>query len=202
MLEAASGQATGTIDGSSVYDPSGALVPAGVVTATNQGTNQSRQVVADNTGKFTFTFLPVGSYTAVVAKDGFSKSTTTDIVLQANTTVQVNAQAAADHPDRLDIVTASVGTDPRYALQTRKATGFYKVPSLKGVCYRGPFEHTVGWHSGRLVRPGSALHGIHHHWLFRSGRAPARREGSRVWDQAYTGREERAHRLPPYAVRR
>jgi hypothetical protein len=34
-----------------------------------------------------------------------------------------------------------VGTDPRYALLTRKGTGYYKVPSLKGVWYRGPFEH-------------------------------------------------------------
>jgi hypothetical protein len=34
-----------------------------------------------------------------------------------------------------------VGVDPRYTLQTHKATGFYKVPSLKGVWYRGPFGH-------------------------------------------------------------
>ncbi len=34
-----------------------------------------------------------------------------------------------------------VGVDPRYALQTHKGTGYYKVPSLKGVWYRGPFEH-------------------------------------------------------------
>ena len=34
-----------------------------------------------------------------------------------------------------------VGTDPRYAMETRKGTGYYKVPSLKGVWYRGPFGH-------------------------------------------------------------
>ena len=85
------GQASGTIDGT-VYDPSGALVPGAVVTATNQGTNQTRRVVADETGQFTFTFLPVGSYTVVVDKDGFARSTTKDIVLQVSTTVQVNAQ--------------------------------------------------------------------------------------------------------------
>jgi hypothetical protein len=39
------------------------------------------------------------------------------------------------------ILDRRVGTDPRYALQTRKGTGYYKVPSLKGVWYRGPFEH-------------------------------------------------------------
>jgi hypothetical protein len=47
----------------------------------------------------------------------------------------------ADHKKRFDISMRRVGTDPGYALQTRKGTGYYKVPSLKGVWYRGPFEH-------------------------------------------------------------
>ena len=34
-----------------------------------------------------------------------------------------------------------VGTDPRTALQTKKGTGYYKVPSLKGLWYRSPLEH-------------------------------------------------------------
>ena len=47
----------------------------------------------------------------------------------------------AGHKSRFDILAKRVGTDPRYALQTRKGTGYYKVPSLKGVWYRGPLEH-------------------------------------------------------------
>ena len=35
----------------------------------------------------------------------------------------------------------SVGTDPNLALKTRKDTGYYKVPSLKGVWYRGHYLH-------------------------------------------------------------
>ena len=27
-------------------------------------------------------------------------------------------------------------------MRTRRGTGYYKVPSLKGVWYRGPFEHS------------------------------------------------------------
>ena len=34
-----------------------------------------------------------------------------------------------------------VGTDPMFALLTRNGTGFYKVPTLLGLWYRGPFEH-------------------------------------------------------------
>jgi hypothetical protein len=47
----------------------------------------------------------------------------------------------AEHKVRYNVLPVSVGTDPRLALQTRKGTGYYRVPSLKGVWYRGPFEH-------------------------------------------------------------
>jgi RoxA-like, cytochrome c-like len=46
-----------------------------------------------------------------------------------------------DHQTRFDILPLSVGTDPTLTLTTRRGTGYYKVPSLKGVWYRGPFEH-------------------------------------------------------------
>jgi hypothetical protein len=42
---------------------------------------------------------------------------------------------------RFDIMRISVGTDSKLTLKTRRGTGYYKVPSLKGVWYRGPFEH-------------------------------------------------------------
>ena len=47
----------------------------------------------------------------------------------------------AEHAARYAITPVSVGTDTTLALRTRKGTGYYKVPSLKGVWYRGPFEH-------------------------------------------------------------
>ena len=46
-----------------------------------------------------------------------------------------------DLPKTLDVLPVSVGTDPGLALYTRKGTGFYKVPSLKGVWYRGRYLH-------------------------------------------------------------
>jgi hypothetical protein len=45
------------------------------------------------------------------------------------------------HRQQYDIFEISVGTDPSYTLKTRRGTGYYKVPSLKGVWYRGPFLH-------------------------------------------------------------
>jgi hypothetical protein len=46
-----------------------------------------------------------------------------------------------DHPNRADIVARTVGTDPDVALKTRKGTGFYKIPSLRGLWYRRSLLH-------------------------------------------------------------
>jgi mono/diheme cytochrome c family protein len=46
-----------------------------------------------------------------------------------------------DHRQEYDVLPISIGTDPSLSLGTRRGTGYYKVPSLKGVWYRGPFEH-------------------------------------------------------------
>src|SRR5262249_31903439 len=43
---------------------------------------------------------------------------------------------------RLDVSYERVGTDPGVALETRKGTGYYRVPSLRGLWYRGLFEHS------------------------------------------------------------
>ena len=45
-----------------------------------------------------------------------------------------------EHFVNLSIEPRSIGTDPNAALRSRKGTGYYKVPSLKGVWYRGPFR--------------------------------------------------------------
>jgi hypothetical protein len=46
-----------------------------------------------------------------------------------------------DHYTRYGVLPIVVGTDPALALTTRRGTGYYKVPSLKGLWYRGPLEH-------------------------------------------------------------
>ncbi len=50
-------------------------------------------------------------------------------------------QIPEEHKQKYDILPLSVGTDPALAMTTRRGTGYYKVPSLRGVWYRGPFEH-------------------------------------------------------------
>lgn len=53
---------------------------------------------------------------------------------------------AACHPAPLyttnkPVPIAEIGTDPRLSTESRIATGAFAVPSLKGLWYRGPFEH-------------------------------------------------------------
>jgi hypothetical protein len=66
----------------------------------------------------------------------------------------------ADHPDRDHIMVRAVRTDPSLALRTRKGTGVYKVPSLRGVWYRGLFEHSGSvanledWFDPKRLDPG------------------------------------------------
>ena len=88
-----------------------------------------------------------------------------------------------DHKRRFDVLNARVGTDPRYALETRKGTGYYKVPSLKGVWYRGPFEH-----NGAVGDPGKLV------------RSRPQSQGAPVWPGAFGCRQGGAHRIPENIV--
>ena len=46
-----------------VHDASGAVLPGASVSAANQGTNLSREIVADERGEFALPALPAGAYT-------------------------------------------------------------------------------------------------------------------------------------------
>ncbi len=50
-------------------------------------------------------------------------------------------QPGPGQPANSDVLPLSVGTDPGLALKTRKGTGYYKVPSLRGVWYRRRLLH-------------------------------------------------------------
>ena len=84
-------QATATIHGT-VYDASGAVVPASTVTATNVNTSLARVVETDSSGQYNLPLLPVGDYQVRVEKDGFSAFVQSGIRLQVNTDVEVNAK--------------------------------------------------------------------------------------------------------------
>ena len=61
--------------------------------------------------------------------------------LYTNNRVTLAEGFTAPEDAPLDVARVSVGTDAGLALRTRKGTGYYKVPSLKGLWYRGHYLH-------------------------------------------------------------
>ncbi len=65
------------------------------------------------------------------------------------------------------ILDISVGTDPSLAMRTRRGTGFYKVPSLRGVWYRNAFGHMgqaetlEEWFDPARLKPDYVPKGFH-----------------------------------------
>ena len=78
---------------------------------------------------------------AVFQREGCASCHTPPLYTNNKLTLGQGYDPPPDHPNRADVMPVSVGTDPNLALKTRKGTGFYKVPSLKGVWYRGMFNH-------------------------------------------------------------
>lgn len=50
-------------------------------------------------------------------------------------------QESAIHVSKPEILQINVDTDSNLTLHTRRGSGYYKVPSLRGLWYRGPLEH-------------------------------------------------------------
>jgi hypothetical protein len=77
---AAVGQTTGAIRGE-VRDPSGALVPGAMLTATLAGTETSRTAATDADGAFEIPELAVGNYTVTAHATGFRNFSASDVVV-------------------------------------------------------------------------------------------------------------------------
>jgi hypothetical protein len=81
-------QTLGTITGE-VKDGSGAIIPGAIVTATNTGTNASREMPSNEAGAYTFAALPPGPYVVKAELQGF-RTVTQEVQLQIEATVRVN----------------------------------------------------------------------------------------------------------------
>ena len=71
-----------------VRDTSGAVLPGARVTATNQGTTFSRDVVADERGEFALPALPAGAYTVKIEMTGFKTYTNQGLQLGSGQNVR------------------------------------------------------------------------------------------------------------------
>lgn len=88
LAPAVFGQATGSLSGT-ITDQNGAVIQGASVTVKNSATNLTRTVQANDAGHWTVTQLPVGSYSVSYEKDGFKKSTSDGIEVEASVTRSV-----------------------------------------------------------------------------------------------------------------
>jgi len=77
----------------------------------------------------------------VFGREGCAACHTPPLYTNNKLTLAGDFQPPADHRKKYDILDVRVGTDPRSSMLPMRGTGYYKVPSLKGVWYRGPLEH-------------------------------------------------------------
>lgn len=93
------------------------------------------------------------------AREGCAACHTPPLYTNNKLTLADDFQPPADHRTRYDILDVRVGTDPRSSMLPMRGTGYYKVPSLKGVWYRGPLEHNGSvatledWFDARRLQP-------------------------------------------------
>jgi mono/diheme cytochrome c family protein len=77
----------------------------------------------------------------IFTREGCAGCHTPPLYTNNRLTLAPSFEPPQDAPGTLDILRRSVGTDAALALKTRKGTGYYKVPSLKGLWYRGHYLH-------------------------------------------------------------
>jgi len=77
----------------------------------------------------------------IFAREGCISCHTPPLYTSNRVTLAIGFTPPEPTPLELDILPVSVGTDPGLALKTRKGTGYYKIPSLKGLWYRGHYLH-------------------------------------------------------------
>ena len=80
---------TGRISGT-VTDVNGAIIASATVTATNPATSFSRTTTTDESGFYTVTNLPVGSYSVAVEVQNFKKSIKTENTLSSDSRLTVD----------------------------------------------------------------------------------------------------------------
>jgi cytochrome c peroxidase len=80
----------------------------------------------------------------VFKREGCASCHTPPLYTNNKLTPATGFEVPADHFAKYEIMRTSVGTDPELTMRTRRGTGYYKVPSLKGVWYRSMFGHS-GW---------------------------------------------------------
>jgi len=118
-LSAAYGQTfRGAINGT-VTDPSGSVVSAAMVTATDTGTNIAHSMEATSDGQFSFQDLPPGTYAVTVVASGFEKTTVSNVAVSAGSVFTVPVQlVVGQQATAVEVAAAAVAVDTTTSTQS------------------------------------------------------------------------------------
>src|ERR1035438_1290287 len=75
-----------------VTDSTGALVPGAAVTVTQAQTGETRSATTNDSGDYTVSTVPAGTYSVSISKTGFEVFESTNLAVAINTTVRMNAR--------------------------------------------------------------------------------------------------------------
>lgn len=116
-------QATGSLSGT-VTDPNGAVVQGATVTVKGSATNLTRTAVTNAEGRWTIPVLPVGNYVVSYEKDGFNKSVSENIEVEASVPRTLEASLQIGAIDNVVTITSDLPlVQAESAATSRQITG-------------------------------------------------------------------------------
>lgn len=140
-----------------VTDATGGSIPGASVKITLTSTNDSRTVQTDTAGAYTIATVIPGTYRVEITRDGFRTFVATDILVNQNNVVRVDAQlVVGTQAERIEVTTTTTAE-----LQTERAdihaeiasTNFLELPQPNRT-YSGLLEVVPG-----IIPPGGQLSG-------------------------------------------
>src|ERR1051326_827950 len=126
-------QATGTISGT-VTDASGAVLVGAQVTIRNVGTDQTRTVTTNTSGRYNAPSLPSGDYTVVVTATGFQR------LSRAGITLTVGRDAVVDmtlQPGQVSQEVEVTGQPPLVETTTASLSGLVDSEKVRALPLNG-----------------------------------------------------------------
>jgi hypothetical protein len=101
----------GAINGT-VTDSTGAVVPSAQITAVDTATNVSYSAVSTSSGEFSFSNLPIGTYTITVTVPGFSTEKYDKVSVEAGTPYTLSAKLAVSTTNTtVEVDAGAIGID-------------------------------------------------------------------------------------------
>lgn len=125
------GSVVGTVE-----DPSGSVVPGAAVSLVNTETGVTRDVQADDQGRYNLVNVSAGTYNLVVTAPGFRTTTRTGIVVTINTVTRLNARLEVGQVSEQVTVSATAAALQTDRTDTRAEINAKAVVELPLPAYR------------------------------------------------------------------